>query len=266
MAKYEKEVKVLNINIEDIQEQLKKLKAEFIEKTNQKIYVYDIPTIYCRFIEIKSLINIDNELVVNTSMKKFETLLIEIYDLLSDAEITFIEKILGFKFQDINNLTKHELQKLLKNEELDNFLKNYEINPNKWIRLRKTNDKIELTCKHVFDKKRKDYQSVLETEINVSDFEEANRLLESVGIAKRSYQEKIRYSYKYKNAEIEIDIWPMLEPYLEIESENSETINEILKELNLNKNYEIVSLNTEQLYKAKGIDIHKISELKFKEK
>ena len=136
------------------------------------------------------------------------------------------------------------------------------INPNKWIRLRKSNEKIELTIKHVLNKKNNKYQNVLETEITVSSFEEANNLLENMGIYKRNYQEKIRYSYVYKDAQIEIDIWPLLEPYLEIECDNENTIKELLEKLNL-KEKEIVSINTESLYKRKNIDILKMSTLKF---
>ena len=83
-----------------------------------------------------------------------------------------------------------------------------------------------------------------------------------MGIVNRNYQEKIRYSFVYKTAEIELDEWPLLEPYMEIECDNEKVIEEIIESLNLH-NKEIVSLNTEQLYKRKGIDILKISDLSF---
>ena len=54
----------------------------------------------------------------------------------------------------------------------------------------------------------------------------------------------------------------MLEPYLEIECANDVTIKEIIDKLKLNDN-KIVSINTEELYREKGIDINTISELKF---
>ena len=63
-------------------------------------------------------------------------------------------------------------------------------------------------------------------------------------------------------AEIEIDKWPMIDPYLEIECDNDDTINEIIEKLDL-KNNKIVSINAEELYREKGIDINTISELKF---
>lgn len=112
------------------------------------------------------------------------------------------------------------------------------------------------------EKKNSKFQNVIENEIEVSSLEEANLILESIGISRRSYQEKIRYSYKYKEAEIEIDILPLLNPYLEIECDDEKIIDEIVNILNLSS-HKIVSLNTEQLYKRINIDVHAMSELKF---
>ena len=49
---------------------------------------------------------------------------------------------------------------------------------------------------------------------------------------------------------------------MEIECADENLINEIVEKLGL-KNNEIVSLNTEQLFKRIGIDVHSMSELKF---
>lgn len=49
---------------------------------------------------------------------------------------------------------------------------------------------------------------------------------------------------------------------MEIECDSENTIAEILKKLEL-ENKEIVSINTEQLYKRKDIDVLKISDLRF---
>ena len=137
-----------------------------------------------------------------------------------------------------------------------------QINPNKYIRLRQTNGKNELTVKHIIMNDNSNIQKVIETEINVSSFEETNELLESIGIIRRSYQEKYRYNYSYEDADIAIDEWPYLKPYMEIECDDNELMNKLIKLLNL-RNKEIVSLNTEELYRRINIDTQKISELKF---
>lgn len=263
MPKIEKEIKVLNINVDQVQDKLKEIGAKDKGKKEQKIYVYDIPALYYRFLEIRELINSSNVLLVETNLKKLEVLLLEYIDLENEEELAKEKTLLGLNdLMDILKLDIDNIREILNNQTLEANMKKFLINPNKWVRLRKSNDKIELTTKHILNKKHSDYQNVLETEIEVSSFEEANNLLESIGICKRNYQEKIRYSFVYKDAQIEIDIWPMLDPYLEIECDNNKTIEEILEKLNLKEN-EIVSTNTESLYKRKNIDILQISTLKF---
>lgn len=263
MAKFEKEIKVLDIDADEMKEKLKKIGAEDKGEKEQKIYVYDIPTLYYRFLEIKELLKSDSPLLINTNMKKLKTLIIEYKDLMEEKELKSIETILNL--DDIEDLLLKDVKDIinvLDNETLKNSFERFKINPNKWIRLRQSNDTVLLTSKHIFEKNTSDFQSVLETEFEVSSLEEANLFLESIGISKRSYQEKKRHSYVYKGAEIEIDIWPLLNPYLEIECDDETIIDELIKKLELDK-YEIVSLNTEQLYKKIGIDVHSMSELKF---
>ena len=263
MPKIEKEIKVLNINVDQVQDKLKEIGAKAKGKKEQKIYVYDVPALYYRFLEIRELINSSNGLLVETNLKKLEVLLLEYIDLENEEELAIEKTLLGLNdLMDILKLDIDNIREILNNLTLEANMKKFLINPNKWIRLRKSNDKIELTTKHILNKKHSDYQNVLETEIEVSSFEEANNLLESIGICKRNYQEKIRYSFVYKDAQIEIDVWPMLEPYLEIECDNNKTIEEVLEKLGLLEN-EIVSTNTESLYKRKNIDILQISTLKF---
>lgn len=263
MAKFEMEVKILDINIDEIKYKLKKVGAIYKGKKEQKIYVYDVPTLYYRYLEICELLKSNNKLIIETNIKKLKILLEEFLDLLPEEKLRKLNYNLNIK--NIMNILEYDNEKILKIIESDEFrneISLYKINPNKWIRLRKNNDKIELTTKHIFNKENSKIQKVLENEINVSLFKETNDILESIGIVKRSYQEKIRYSYELYNASIEIDIWPMLNPYLEIECEDIEIIEKVIKELEL-EDQEIVSINTEQLYKKIGVNIQEISELKF---
>ena len=154
------------------------------------------------------------------------------------------------------------LDKVKSSKTLIEEINKLNVNPNKWIRLRKSNEKAELTVKHILNKNKDKIQKVKETEMEVSSLEEANLILESIGVVHRNYQEKIRYSYIFKSAEIEIDLWPGLEPYMEIECDSEDVINEIVDLLGFNDK-RIFSLNIEELYREKGVDILKISELKF---
>lgn len=263
MAKLEKEIKILDIDVESMIKKLEEIEAEYKGQKNQKIYVYDIPTLYYRYLEIRELLKSKSSIIINANKKKLEVLILEYQDLVDDKELSLIEK--QFSLKTINEILEKDINKIisfLENSVVENSFKKFMINENKWLRLRKSNDKVMLTIKHILEKKNTNFQNVLETEIEVSSLEETNLLLESLGMSRRSYQEKIRYSYKYKSAEIEIDIWPLLKPYMEIECDDENVINELIDLLDV-KEKEIVSLNTEQLYKRINIDVHSMSELKF---
>lgn len=261
--KYEKEVKVLDIDVESTMSGLQLMGATFVGKKDQRIYVYDIPTLYYRYIEICELLHSTNKLMVVTNIGKLKVLLEEFADLVPDDELTHLTQRLGVTdIRDIPNLPVSEILEKIQSDAFLKMMSNYKVNPNKWIRLRKSNDKVELTTKHVFDKEEMAVQAVKEREVNTSSFEETNSILESIGIVRRSYQEKIRYSYELDGAEIEIDLWPMLKPYMEIECDDVQVIERIISGLGF-ENKEIVSTNTQQLYKKIGIDLQETPELKF---
>ncbi len=256
MSKIEQEIKVLYINVEDVKKKLLKLGAVFKGEKNQRIYVYDIPTLYYRFLEIRELLNIESPILISSNLKKLNTLIIEFNDLVSDKELDKIkQEIKVTNMLDIVKLPIEEIREILSFPELEKQFRKLTINPNKWVRLRESNGKVELTTKHMLEKETSKFQKVLENEIEVSSLEDANYILESIGLSRRSYQEKKRFSYEYKDAEIEIDLWPRPKPYLEIECDNEKTIDEVIKKLNLT-DHEIVSINTEELYKRINIDVH----------
>ena len=247
MSTFEKEIKILDIDINITKEKLKNIGAEFIDKKVQKIYTYDIPTIYHRYLEAISLLNINNELLRKTALTKLHIILDEFIDLINDKNLKKIYTEMNIvNFEELFDLdTKEIIEKFNNSKTFQKEISNQLINPNKWLRLRQSNGKIELTLKHIYEKNDLSFQKVKECEILVSNLEETNQLLEEIGIVRRNYQEKIRYSFKYKTAEIELDEWPNLEPYMEIECENNEVIEEIIEQLDFNSK-EIVSLNTAQ--------------------
>jgi len=150
------------------------------------------------------------------------------------------------------------------------IINNYEINPNKWVRLRRTNNKTTITVKHILNPKTQEMQkmsiqSVLETEMEVPSMEIGNSLLEQLGFSFRNYQEKERETYVLDGVEIDIDTWPMIPTYIEIENDSESKIKEIIEKLGLENN-EIVSCNTEDVYKKYGIDLYQFRELRFEKK
>lgn len=130
----------------------------------------------------------------------------------------------------------------------------------KWIRLRSNGKVTTLTIKEIIDRDKID--GTKELEIEVSDFEKTNELLENLGYYHRNYQENLRTMYLLDNTEISIDTWPLIPTYMEIEGKNNEDVIAVIKKLELDK-YEITSWDVTSIYEEKyGIDILNIKELK----
>lgn len=261
---FEKEIKILDIDVQTAEQRLRDFGAKFVFKTRQKIYIYDLPTIAHRLCECIDMLRIkNNPLVILSYKQKLKNLLVEAEDLLPDSDV--------FPVLNRYNITKlPEIVEVVSN--IDEFaglplvgkIKKMLINTNKWVRLRDTNGKVTLTVKHVFDKNKESVQKVAEYEIDVGSVDETDKLLTVLGFAKRNVQEKIRTQYRYKDAEIDIDIWPKLRPYIEIESSDTDLYQEIINGCGFNGK-EIVSCNTEELYRRIGINSCEIPELLFEE-
>lgn len=131
----------------------------------------------------------------------------------------------------------------------------------KWMRLRTDWKSSTLCIKDIQNESKIDWTK--ELEIVVDDFDKTNQILQMLWYDFRAYQENIRTSYKLEWCDVEIDQWPMIPTYLEIEWPNAESVKKVLKILWLEKNI-TTSENTTKVYQRYGInDLEKIKELKF---
>lgn len=229
MREMELEVKVLNINEEEFIKKLEALGGKLIEKSTQYIYTYDLPTIYGRFIE--ALIELEdptNEIYFEVAFDKLKLLFFEVDNLLNDKQRQQLKQITGYK-ETSNIILQENRLEILKKKELLEFMSQFRNNRNKWIRLRKTNQKVTLTVKHILKQKEETcLQQLLETEIDVPSMKEANEFLEGLGFAHKCYLEKRRISYLFHNHTIDIDTWPKLPTYFEMEGKDEQDIEEVL--------------------------------------
>lgn len=133
----------------------------------------------------------------------------------------------------------------------------------KWIRLRQDGEIVEITIKYIYSNKANyNIDEVKEIEIKTDNFEMANKLIEEMGYYRKKLAEKKRDSYSYQGMNIEIDEWPLLEPYIEIEGTNIDKIYELANLLGYSKEQTRV-MNTEDVYLEKGIDLSKYEEMTF---
>lgn len=135
-----------------------------------------------------------------------------------------------------------------------------------WIRLRDEGDKITLTFKQrlgiTAHNGEANDKSMEEIEITVNDFEETAKFLSAVGFKEKGYQENRRIRYQLNNIEFDIDFWPCLEPYLEIEASSWQEIDKAVAMLGLNPSEKRI-FSTTQIYRLKGIDTNDYKEITF---
>ena len=135
------------------------------------------------------------------------------------------------------------------------------VDPHKWIRLRTNGKKTTLTIKNIFDKNI--VGGTEETEIEVSDFETTNIILNELGYVHRNYQENKRITYVLDDVEIDIDSWPLIPTYAEFEGKNEEDLKQVIAKLSVNQN-KLVNCDVVTIYKDYyDIDILAIKELRF---
>jgi adenylate cyclase class 2 len=101
-----------------------------------------------------------------------------------------------------------------------------------WLRLRTNGTVTTLTLKRATGKASA-IDSVLELETPVADFDTTLRILEEVGLAAVRYQESYREEWRLDGLTYDLDEWPDLEPFLEIEGPDPDSVRLAAKVLGL---------------------------------
>lgn len=262
MKKMELEVKILDIDKAEFITKIKSLGATLKSETKQILYTYDLPTIYGRFIDIKTQLN-DNESKIkyDTAIEKLKLLFFELDNLLTENNKRELTRITGY--DNLSCLcTKANLMNYLKDKKLVQFIKKFHNNQKKWIRVRQTNDKTTIAVKHILAPNETNIQQMLETEIEVSNINEANNLLEVLGFVYKSYQEKERMTYSLDGYELDIDTWPGIPAYVEVEGKSKNDLENILNKLGYSIE-DTISCTADEIYEKYGLSMFDSREIKF---
>ena len=163
------------------------------------------------------------------------------------------------KILEVNSEEIAEKLKKLGAKELQNTrltvdwysLPNINTNNHPWyLRIRKTSDgKSEITWKSLHQVVGNTRQSK-EINLNVSDFESGRNLFEAIGLVNYAHQEKDRHSFSLNDWSFDIDTYPNMPTYLEIEGKSVEHIKEAMEMLDL-INHESISEGERKLIEEK---------------
>lgn len=99
-----------------------------------------------------------------------------------------------------------------------------------WVRVRDEVDKITLSYKQLNDRT---LHGTKEVSVEVSDFEETCKFLGAIGMEVKSYQETKREKWRMGDVEIDIDTWPWVPTFLEVETPTEEKLRKAVEKLGL---------------------------------
>ncbi|MEU8433845.1 CYTH domain-containing protein [Streptomyces sp. NPDC029216] len=129
----------------------------------------------------------------------------------------------------------------------------------KWVRLRDTGSDVTLCVKEITSDQ---VDGTRETEVGVSDFDTAHALLTASGLTARAYQENRRSSWELDGVRLELDQWPLIPPYLEIEADTEAAVWAMADRLGLDRSG-LTGENTTAVYARYGIDLTSVTDLRF---
>ncbi len=148
----------------------------------------------------------------------------------------------------------------------DRFLRNtifytFKLTDNEYVRVRDDSSEVTLTYKSI----QSDGISTIEQEVVVNSYDDAINLLFSLGLKKKRVDEKRRRRYQLNNAIIDIDLWPHIPPYIEIEASSEQDIKSACDSLGLKFSNRFIG-NTLDVFRYYGIDPNVITEMSFPKK
>ena len=135
------------------------------------------------------------------------------------------------------------------------------IGKRKFVRLRKTKDGIKLNYKENVEQT---VDSAREIELEVSDMDKCSEFFEKIGLKKMRELEKYRHTFKLGDVTIDIDTWPKIPTYAEIEGPSVKSLKELSAKLDMDWEKRFDG-DAREVFKRYGHDIDKLTVITFSE-
>lgn len=137
---------------------------------------------------------------------------------------------------------------------------------NSWVRLRDEDGEIVLAYKKRLGVTSQDGstndEGMEEIEVKVADYATTKTFLKKIGFIEKHEAEKKRTRWEKDGVTFDIDTWPEIPTFLEIEASSWEQIDQATEWLGLNpKDRKICSVN--QIYKIYGMDVNDYQTISF---
>lgn len=142
-------------------------------------------------------------------------------------------KFLDVEIEDVRARLKGAQAKLIQPMRMMRRQVFYLVDRNRdaYVRVRDEGDKTTMTYKQFDDL---GLHGAKEVEVVVSSFADARSILQNSGLEPKSYQETRRETWQIGDAEVVIDEWPWLRPFVEIEGQSEQAVRDAAAQLGFN--------------------------------
>lgn len=131
----------------------------------------------------------------------------------------------------------------------------------RFVRLRQTHGQTYLTYKSRMDDGTEDYATELET--TVGDMDKAKQILEAIGLVVARHQEKKRHTYKIDGVTVDIDTWPQIPTYVELEGSDEQAIKDLTTKLGFDWSQGVFDTAAGVIEKTYGIVVQELKYFTF---
>lgn len=134
-----------------------------------------------------------------------------------------------------------------------------------WVRARDEGGGITLSYKQVDDRSLHGTKEVC---LQIDSFDEADKFLTAIGLEVKSTQETKRESWELDGVQIELDEWPWVPPYIELEAKNEAALTAVLDKLGLDvKNgvHGSVEIAYQDIYDVTESEVNRMAIIEFTE-
>lgn len=141
----------------------------------------------------------------------------------------------------------------------------FDVDDYSFVRVRDEGNRITMSYKHLDNLSLSGMKEVC---LTVDDYEEAINFVKAVGLKPKAEQETYREEWRLDNVEIDIDTWPWIPSYVEIEGPSEEAVQSIAAKLDFRMDdalYGSVDQVYNLYYDVTRHDINYCPEIKFTE-
>lgn len=129
-----------------------------------------------------------------------------------------------------------------------------------YIRVRDEGNRITLVHKRTYQGS----MAATEHEIEVSSYEDTVALLDAIGLTRKRTEEKLRIHYTLEGVSIDIDTWPGVPTYVEIEADTEQALRSTYERLGFNFNQAFFG-DAHDVFRHYGIEPKSVPNMVFSE-